>query len=303
MRDIFRSDYRAHQVYIAPASERAELWRLCMGVILVVSLFLFLAQAVGRLVFSTFNVSDVPAFIEEISTGKTPAAVLFQLIQLSLLIPAVALVAVGLHQRAPMSLFGHPRSALQQFIVVLMAQFALIAVLTLLPPYDSLGGEPVLNHAVGYWLLLLPISFAALTLQCTAEEVVFRGYLQQQLAARFDHPLLWMIAPAFLFGALHYAPEQMGENALLIAFTAGVFGLMMADITARAGTLGPAIAIHLANNTMPILLMGYVDDMSGLALYVTPLNLQDPDLVWTWLPYDLGWMFVSWLTARLVLRR
>lgn len=303
MRDLFRGAYRAHDAFVAPASERAELWRLGIGIVLIVSLFLFIAQAVTQMVMTIIGVSDASAFLDEVVGGKTPFSVLFQLGQISLLIPAVALVTIGLHQRAPMSLIGDPRSAFQQCIVVLIAQFVLIAVLMALPPYDMPGGTPVLNHTFGYWLLLLPVSFTAVALQCATEEVLFRGYLQQQLAARFTHPAYWMVAPSVLFAVLHYDPASMGENALIIAGTAGLFGLMMADITARAGTLGPAIAMHLANNALPFLFMGHIDDMSGLALYVTPLDLKSAEHLWTWLPLDLGWMLVSWLTARLVLRR
>jgi membrane protease YdiL (CAAX protease family) len=35
--------------------------------------------------------------------------------------------------------------------------------------------------------------------QAASEELVFRGYLPQQLAARGDSPLVWGFLPSFVF--------------------------------------------------------------------------------------------------------
>ena len=67
--------------------------------------------------------------------------------------------------------------------------------------------------------------------------------------------------------------------------------------------LGPAIAIHLVNNFIALLLLAPADEMNGLALYTMPFGLDDEDAVRTWLMIDLFYMCVSWLAARLVLQR
>ena len=77
----------------------------------------------------------------------------------------------------------------------------------------------------------------------------------------------------------------------------------MADLTARAGTLGPAIAVHFVNNVTAILIVSMPDNLSGLALYLSPFSLADTEAVRAWLPVDFGFMLVSWLTARLAIRR
>ncbi len=56
---------------------------------------------------------------------------------------------------------------------------------------------------------------SACLIQTGAEELVFRGYLQQQLAARFASPLIWMVLPALIFGAVHYDPATAGPNVWL----------------------------------------------------------------------------------------
>ncbi|MCX8226128.1 MAG: CPBP family intramembrane metalloprotease, partial [Sulfitobacter sp.] len=83
----------------------------------------------------------------------------------------------------------------------------------------------------------------------------------------------------------------------------GVFGILMADLTARAGSLGPAIAVHLCNNVAAILITSMPDDLSGLALYLTPFSMEDTEAMRAWLPVDFALMLVSWLAARLAIRR
>ena len=90
---------------------------------------------------------------------------------------------------------------------------------------------------------------------------------------------------------------------MLIALWAGMFGLLMADLTARAGTLGPAIAVHLANNASALLLVSLPDSLNGLALYVTPIPMSDTELLRIWMPVDFAMFIVFWLAARLAIRR
>ena len=88
----------------------------------------------------------------------------------------------------------------------------------------------------------------------------------------------------------------------MIALWAVMFGILMADLTARAGTLGPAIAVHFFNNVSAMVLVATPDQMSGLALYVLPFGVADEAQMAEWLPVDFAYMFVSWLAARFAIR-
>ena len=57
-----------------------------------------------------------------------------------------------------------------------------------------------------------------------------------------------MCVPAALFAFGHYLPAEAGNNAIFVAAWAGLFGLLMADVTARAGNLGPAVPDGLLPN-------------------------------------------------------
>jgi membrane protease YdiL (CAAX protease family) len=118
----------------------------------------------------------------------------------------------------------------------------------------------------------LPLALVGVLIQTGAEEVLFRGYMQQQLAARFSSPLMWMVLPSAIFAALHYQPEIMGDNTWLMMAAVFVFALLAADLTAVTGTIGAAWAMHFVNNALAILVVATDGPLSGLALYIAPIS-------------------------------
>ncbi|QEW23041.1 CAAX amino terminal protease self- immunity [Marinibacterium anthonyi] len=289
--------------FVAPARTRPELWRLGVGLVVIVGVGLALNMALAA-VLSTL----APGFWRtEIASagghiGTTPGALVMLLGTFSFFALGAVLAARLLHGRGPATLIGPLRRAWAQFRDVLILLVGLGLALLVLPPWDS-GLSLTLNMPVGRWIALLPLSLVALLIQVSTEEILFRGYLQQQLAARFRSPWIWIGVPSLIFAAGHYVPSEAGENALLVAVWAAVFGILMADLTARAGTLGPAIAVHFANNFTALLVISVTDSMNGLALFVSPAAAVDPALVRAWLPVDFASMLVCWLVARLALRR
>ncbi|MEL7132266.1 MAG: CPBP family intramembrane glutamic endopeptidase [Pseudomonadota bacterium] len=299
---VLSFDYRAHARFVDPARDRSQLWQLCLGIVLVAGMFLVLSNLVFGTLLGLLDPQTANAIIRDAQTGQSAAGMLLLLFQLGLLAVAAAMVVIMVHNRRPWTLIGPVGLAVRQFGAVLFMLVILTAVLWILPPYTVGEGSLTRNMSVGRWLFLLPLALVAVLVQIGAEEILFRGYLQQQLAARFRSPLIWMILPSILFGAGHYLPESAGTNAFTIALWATVFGLLMADLTARAGTLGPAMAVHFANNISAMVLTATPDEMSGLALYVLPFGMSDEAAMAAWLPVDFGFMLVSWLAARLAIR-
>ena len=294
-------NYAAHQNFIAPALPTAALWRLIVGFLAATAVYFLLNNLFFTLIFNMLGPQG-GGFYGDLLTGKTPVAMFLLLGSFGLMTVGVGLVARVLHRRSFLSLIGPLGIAIPQFALVLRTLVIIGAIIYLLPPWDL--GEPyVPNMAFGNWVLLLPFSLVAVFIQVSAEEIVFRGYVQQQLAARFKSPIVWMVLPSVLFAFGHYLPNEAGENAVIIALWAGVFGILMADLTARAGSLGPAIAVHLCNNVAAILITSMPDDLSGLALYLTPFSMEDTEAMRAWLPVDFALMLVSWLAARLAIRR
>lgn len=292
--------YPRHAPLIAPARPSASLWHLAGGICLLVVLTVSLAMLYNWLCTALLPASAWGPDGSGVRDATTPWGALAQLYVFGLIIVALALSMTLAHRRRWAGLIGPPGIALAQFRRVLLILAALYAGVALLPMPDDLALTPHLE--LSRWLAFLPLALLGLVIQVSAEELVFRGYIQSQLAARFAHPVVWMVAPSALFGLLHHQPELLGDAAWLVVVWAALFGLATADLTARSGTLGPAIALHLVNNISAILLTAPAGSFDGLALSTYPLGPDHTDLLLAWMPVDLMLLLCSWLAARLALR-
>lgn len=164
---------------------------------------------------------------------------------------------------------------------------------------------PALEPATpgGVWLVFLPLALFGILIQTGAEELVFRGYLQQQLAARFASPLVWLVFPSVLFGLAHYAPDALGGHAWLVVAATGLFGLIAADLTARSGALGLAWGLHFANNALAILVVSAMGGLDGLALFRVPEGAEPAGGMGSMILADMVLMSVVWGACVLWLRR
>ncbi|MGB7318521.1 MAG: CPBP family intramembrane glutamic endopeptidase [Planktotalea sp.] len=302
LKTVFAFDYSAHARFVAPARDAAEVWRLVLGLILAVFIIWVSAPLLWQVLFYGLSDDAYRTLYDDFETLLLPQSLLLMLFSFGFVWLAVAAVALMLHQRRPETLIGSPPIAWMQAKFVIVALAILFAVLFMLPPYRH---DPPLQEGadLGRWIALLAPALLAIFIQTSAEEVLFRGYMQQQLAARFSNPLVWLFVPSALFGLAHYAPGTYGGNAWLVVIWAAIFGLFAADLTARSGTLGPAIALHFVTNISALLLIAPQGEMSGLALYRYGFSAADEAAVRAFLPVDFAVMLVSWLTARLALRR
>ncbi len=294
--------YDAYERLVAPARASNQPLLLLAGLVLMVLIFMALNLGYSIVHSALIGPEAWEVLSFELATGGTPRAVLINLFLFGFLIVALAAALRALHNRGLLSVIGPLPLAIHQFRRVGLAVLALFAVVSLLLPTDE-AMQPTANLAPGTWIMLLPLAFLALLVQTGAEELVFRGYLQSQLAARFSNPAIWLLLPSLLFAILHYDPAMHGQNTWLVVGWAALFGLAAADLTARAGTLGPAIALHMINNLSAIVLVAPEGNFDGLALYTYPFSLDDTAAIWAWAPVDIMVLFCGWLIARLALRR
>lgn len=291
--------YEPHETLVRPARSRPALWRTVAGGLTAITIYYALIYAVyGVVAAARGTMAAEEAFSDVFLTTLDSGDALWLLASFACLIIGTLAAANLFQGRSPFSLTGPPVRAMADFTRVLWALTLLYAVLWAILP---MGVEVAPNLSGGLWLMLLPVAAPAILIQCGAEELFFRGYLQQQLAARFRSPAVWIGLPALLFAWGHYAPEQSGPNAIAAALWAGAFAAAAADLTARTGTLGAAVALHFANNASAILLVALPGPVSGLALYTYPYAADDPALA-PFLLVDLAAIGVSWLAARVALR-
>ena len=296
-----RDPYAPHRILVATAGGQSALWRLALGVLLALAVTFGLGRSVFAIARLALDEQTYLSFTQALSQADTPLTLLILLLSTGFLGIGTLVAAELLHHRSGVSLLGPLPLLKSQFLRVLVALVGLQLAITLLPPWpyatDLIPGLPLST-----WLAFLPLTLVTLLLQTGAEELFFRGYLQSQLAARLPAPAIWMGIPSAFFAAAHYAPGIYGDSAMLVVLWAFLFGLAAADLTARSGSLGPAIALHFVNIFVAVAVTSMQGDMSALALYQLPFGPGDAEMLRAQLPVDLGALAVGWLAARLVLR-
>ncbi|MCB2109436.1 MAG: CPBP family intramembrane metalloprotease [Defluviimonas sp.] len=291
--------YLPHEAFVAAARTDWAWWRLVLCAITIVVVYVGALMLFSAYLTARYGGWIAAAIARQMAEGNTPGMAL--LLFYSFLALAIgALFAVrAIHRRSAAMLFGpRPREGLREFWQVSLPVIGLSVVLL---PLGTASEEVTRGLETGDFLFYLPFALVGLLVQTTAEELVFRGYLQQQIAARFPARVLWMGIPSALFGLAHYAPAEFGESSLVVVLWAFLFGLCAADLTARTGRLGAAIGLHFANNVSAVLLVCLAGNLDGLALWRIAPGVAGGSLA-PYIATDFVALFASWLLARLALR-
>ena len=130
-------------------------------------------------------------------------------------------------------------------------------------------GAPVrTNLSMGAWLITLAPLAILVFIQASAEELIFRGYMLQQLAARWRSPLIWGALPAVLFGLAHYSGgAQLGIGWHYVVVTV-LFGLAAAALVWRTGSLSAAMGLHVGMNLFALSTVGLEGVIEGTQLFL-----------------------------------
>jgi membrane protease YdiL (CAAX protease family) len=269
---------------VAPAAARPALWRTLGGALVAAAVWLF----------------TLGATLPFAGGFAAPSGVLLYLASFAGLAAGIGLAVRLLQGRSPRTLLGpgglRPRGF--GLGVAVIAALAVPGSLAL-----ALVAPPVRQLPLAEWASLLPLALPAILVQSAAEELAFRGYLMQSLAARFRSPLAWWLLPSLLFGALHWNPGELGPNAALGVLASTVVGLALADVTARTGNLSAAIGLHFANNVMAMLVVALPSPVSGLALYVSGVASGEVGAVRLLLVADLAGTLLAWGAWRAIRAR
>ncbi len=106
---------------------------------------------------------------------------------------------------------------------------------------------------LGQWLSYTLLALLLIPIQAGTEELVFRGYLMQAVSVFTRNPILIMLPPSLLFGALHLANPEVASNFWLLAAYYLMFGLFTALISLKDGTIELALGMHVVNNMTAII--------------------------------------------------
>lgn len=286
--------------FVAPARAYPQIWRLILGILFGGAVFMLGVLFLLGIIWVIVGSAGAVLWFERMEAAETPTSALLLLVSFSALALGAFAAARVFHKRGPASLFGPGALVVRDFTISAIT-VGLIYGLSIVVWSQSF--DAVLNLDFRLWLSFLPLALCGLLIQTGAEELAFRGYLQQQLAARFGSPLAWLLLPSLIFGLVHFDPSSAGANAWLMAAAATLFGLVAADLTARTGGIGAAWGFHFANNCIAVLFLATKDTITGLSLYLTPYSANDPSLPTSLILADFALVIVAWLACRRLLRR
>lgn len=284
--------YSRHDAFIAPAQKHPELWRFAVGLVVLFAVYLGSFLAFGWLLQQGIGDEAALRIMSGMGEGS-PWAVLFFLATFVGMILA-AFAAALVHKRRPGTLFGPMPIVVSDF---LQAGGLAIVVFLIASPVILVFVPTAQNMPLATWAAFLPLALPLILLQTGAEELAFRGYLQQQLAARFARPAVWLVLPSAIFAAGHIDPTTQGNNWWAIAAITGLFGIIAADITARSGSIGAAWGLHFVNNVQAILLFSLPGALDGLALRSVPVA-QDSAALLPLLIVDAAALVLIWFAWR-----
>ncbi|MCK0139844.1 type II CAAX endopeptidase family protein [Aliiroseovarius sp. F47248L] len=272
----------AKQTFWSPAYPRIQLWRTIVGILVIHALFFaatFLVFIVGARLLGT----DPGLMLG----ASTPAeATVFFLTFLGYHI-GLWLTVRMLHKRGFRSLFGpalrvnwhHFKRGLMVAIGISIAAILLQLVQSLLlPPGPETSAQQSMRFVD--WALLVVPALMLVLMQVFAEELVFRGYVLQQLRARFRSIWIWAILPSLAFGVLHYDPVTYGINGVFYVTHTAVIGILLAVVTLRTGNIGAAAGLHFGNNAM-LIFSGTKGTLDGFSLFLTEMDLTSAQMTWS----------------------
>ena len=287
------------QKFIEPARRRPAIWRILVGTAVMLAVYALVVVGLLWLGLRLFDVRD-PAWLISEDAQSRPWPMIWLLSTFIGMAWAPCAAVILLHKRSPGTLFGRASRVLGDFTRTALVYFALGLPATAL---WFVFGDLRPNVDISQWLTFLPVALIAISVQTLAEEMVFRGYFQQQLAARFKSFVVWMIFPSLVFGALHFNPAIDRATALGVFAITSLFGLVAADLTARTGSIGAAWGFHFANNCLAMLLISVDGMLSGLALFRTPIDLAEAGLPLGLFVGDAILIVVGWFLTRRILGR
>ena len=130
--------------------------------------------------------------------------------------------------------------------------------------------DPSLSRSaigLGEWLLWLVPSALLVFVQTSAEEVSFRGYFMQSLAARFRSPWVWALPPGLVFTLLHLTPQALPWMHASLLISIAAFAATATILVVATGNLGAAMGAHLGLNVFGLLGVSHAGWLSGIALF------------------------------------
>lgn len=268
------------QRWVDSARPRTQLWRTALGAVIVVGIWMIWTVALGlfavgsglitrNALASVMGQSDTPlSYIDVVSATGVLFATFWGLwigvwVGVRLLGKRGLASVVSEQGRMRFGQFGVGMALAAGYLA---AGMVLSSFSGMTPQRSSLPVETWLVSFVPLAILIF--------LQSAGEELFFRGYLTQQLAARVRHPLVWGLLPSLAFGLAH-ASNGGGDMQFGVYYVvaATMLGLVMTATVWQTGGLSAAMGFHFVNNIGALLVVSVAGASPPVSLFL--LSLPD----------------------------
>ena len=230
-------------------------WRSLLGLLLagVTLASATVAVILGALLLDALTGSSPDPFSDESLDPDTPLGLLANNLVIAMLVPAAVLAVVVVHRARPgvlASVLGRPRWGLLWRSAVLAGCVVVVffgAGFLLPSPEDA---AEVTAPSTTTLAALVAVILLTTPLQAAAEEIGFRGYLSQAVAACFARPLVGTVV-AGAVSAVLFALAHGLQDAWLFGDRLA-FGVVASWLAWRTGGLEAPVALHVANNLVSL---------------------------------------------------
>ena len=122
------------------------------------------------------------------------------------------------------------------------------------------------------WVALIVLTFLTTPLQAAGEEYLFRGWLMQQLGAWIRNTYA-ALAIAIVVSSVVFALAHSSLDPWIL-LDLGAFATAAVLLTWRTGGLEAAVALHIVNNVIVLVLLTLTTGLSDA--FITPDTTSDP---------------------------
>ena len=244
---------------------RPKLWRWLLGTFIILLAWLIGGSILTVIISFQFDL-DLSALAgndaasrEVVATYPTWQAALAVLISFLPLL----LFPILLHRyllKAPIrELFTRNKGGFWREVKIGAAVMSALLILSALPDFIFNQGAYRFTFDLAEFLPYLAIALIFIPIQSTAEEVFYRGWIQQRLENGRRSIVVVSGASALLFALPHLGNPEVGSEYFFAAIGYGATGFMFAWVSMRDRSIGVAIGAHAANNLLAGLILTSAD--------------------------------------------
>lgn len=260
---------------ILPA--RPKLWRWILGTVIILFSWLIIGGLLTILVAEIFNLDlavltavddEGRALLRSYAPWQAASAVLISFIPL--LLAPILLHRFLLRGKVKELFTRSGRSFAGEVRIGALVMLGLIFASSI-PDFIFNNSDYKWSFDLEKFLPYLVIALLLIPMQTTAEEVFYRGWIQQRLEKGARS--IWFVSTigGLLFALPHLANPEVSRNIALPIIGYGSTGFMLTWVTMRDKSMGLAVGAHAANNLSAGLLVSSIDSaLPSASLYVTP---------------------------------